>query len=212
LVSGEPMSRKLDQELAEAIESSEASAPEEDAPGLTKPAALDDNRQAKPRRKSNWGLLVVLFVMVGGVASLMLLGFNEAAVYAVDVQKVREGGAEMVGRKLRVEGELVPGTLVKRNDPCEYRFVMHVDDAQLSIRYPKCVIPDTFRDRPEGGVMVNVEGTLTNEEQFDATLVMAKCASKYDPEAREFKSPVSAVGPDDPANVPAAATDDGTIR
>jgi len=210
------MSRKLDQELAEAIESSEAQAPDDDAPALTR-AALD-GRQAKPRRKGNWGLLIVLFVMVGGIASLMLVGFNDAAVYAVDVQKVRQAGAELVGRKLRVEGELVPGTLEQRDDPCEFRFVMHVEDAQLAIRYPKCVIPDTFRDRPEGGVMVTVEGTLTSEEQFDATLVMAKCASKYDPATRGFEDPSAegsaAQGTAAPGagDKPAADTDDGTIR
>lgn len=176
------MSRKLDEELAAAIESSE----KDDAPGLEKPAG-EEPRPAPRRRKSNWGLLIVLLVMVAGVASLMLVGFNDAAVYAVDVTKVREAGSDMVGRKLRVEGELVPGTLVKRDDPCEYRFVMKQDDNQLPVRYPKCVIPDTFRDRPEGGVQVTVEGTLASEDQFDATLVMAKCSSKYDPETHEMQ-------------------------
>ena len=41
--------------------------------------------------------------------------------------------------------------------------------------------PDTFRDVPEGGVLVTAEGTLTSEGHFQATNIMAKCTSKYDP-------------------------------
>ena len=94
------------------------------------------------------------------------------------------------GKRLRVDGELVPGTLVKRDDGCEYRFRMQVNKVELAVRFAKCVIPDTFRDRPEGGVMVTVEGELGDDgKQFEATLVMAKCASKYDPETKEMVMP-----------------------
>ena len=50
----------------------------------------------------------------------------------------------------------------------------------LPVRYAQCVIPDTFIDRPEGGVEATVEGALTSAGDFQATLVMAKCTSKYD--------------------------------
>jgi cytochrome c-type biogenesis protein CcmE len=55
------------------------------------------------------------------------------------------------------------------------------------VRYAQCVIPDTFRDVPGGGVQVTVEGALTAQGEFEATLVMAKCASKYDPSTHEMK-------------------------
>ena len=48
------------------------------------------------------------------------------------------------------------------------------------MRYAQCVIPDTFRDMPGGGVQVTIEGALTDKGDFEATLVMAKCASKYE--------------------------------
>jgi cytochrome c-type biogenesis protein CcmE len=193
------MSRKLDDDLADAIASSAA---QDEAPGLSKSVPEDKPRRAA-KTSGNMGLLAVLLVMVGAVVALVMVGFNDAAVYAVDVQQVRTEGAAMVGRRLRVEGELVPGTLEKRDKPCEFRFVMHTGDARLPVRYPKCVIPDTFRDRPEGGVQVTVEGTLGSPDEFEASLVMAKCTSKYDPETHSL-IPESKAAP--------AATDDEMIR
>jgi cytochrome c-type biogenesis protein CcmE len=68
------------------------------------------------------------------------------------------------GCTVRVEGELVHGTLVRSAD-CEYRFVMEQDGHAISVIHPACVIPDTFED--DGARMtVRVEGVL----QPDGTL------------------------------------------
>jgi cytochrome c-type biogenesis protein CcmE len=101
------------------------------------------------------------------------------------------GNGELQGRRLRIDGELVPGTLVKRDKPCEYKFRMHSEGRELPVRYARCEIPDTFRDRPEGGVLVTVEGTLVkgedgSGESLEATDVFAKCSSKYDPKTHEM--------------------------
>ena len=79
-----------------------------------------------------------------------------------------------------MEGTLVRGTLVKRDEPCEYRFQLRGETAVLEVRYPQCVIPDSFQDRPNGVVKVTVEGTLANDDIFEATQVLAKCPSKYE--------------------------------
>ncbi len=170
--------KKLDDELAAVIG-------DDDAPGVSKPAAAKPI--AKPKPKANTSLLIVLVVMVGAVVSLFLVGFKDAAVYAVSVDKLVGEKQQLTGRKVRVEGELVPGTLVKRDQPCEYRFTIHGADNKLAVRYPQCVIPDTFRDMPGGGVQVTVEGMLSSAGDFEASLVMAKCASKYDPKTHSMK-------------------------
>jgi cytochrome c-type biogenesis protein CcmE len=177
------MSKKLDDELAEAIETKD-DAGRTSTPAVTKPAAPKAPSRQGARSK---GLLVTLLVMVGAVVALFLVGFKEAAVYAVSVDKLMASKTESVGRKVRVEGELVPGTLVKRDQPCEYRFTVHGESAQLPVRYAQCVIPDTFRDVPGGGVQVTVEGAMSSQGEFEASLVMAKCASKYDPSTHEMK-------------------------
>ena len=150
------MSTKLDQELAAAIV---ANGTETDAPGVEKPAARAARIDPRSGRKS-LGLLLTLLALVGAVVALFMVGFKDAAVYAITVDRLVKDRGALTGRKVRVEGELVPGTLVKRDAPCEYRFTVHKDRDELPVRYAQCVIPDTFRDMPGGGVQVTVEGTL----------------------------------------------------
>ena len=189
------MSRKLDDELAKAIRDTEDSSGGESPPasptstdGLERPIvrAVPTPHRTKTR---NLGLLATLLVMVGAVVALFLVGFKEAAIYATPVDQLLASKEKFTGRKVRVEGELVPGTLKKRDDPCEYRFTVHGADKanQVPVRYAQCVLPDTFRDVPQGGVQVTVEGKLMAEGHFEATLVMAKCASKYNQETHEMK-------------------------
>lgn len=171
-----PMSTNLDHELESAI----AEADDADPTGLAPPARA-------PARRRNMGLLITLLALMGALVTLFLFGFNGAAVYAMSVDQLAATSRTFVGRKVRVEGELVPGTLVRRDQPCEYRFTLHQDQVTLPVRYPQCVIPDTFRDMPGGGVRVTVEGALTAQGDFKASLVMAKCASKYDPSTHRLR-------------------------
>jgi cytochrome c-type biogenesis protein CcmE len=185
------MSKKLDEELAQAIglgTQAQAGEGPVSTAGMAKPALQGTpNKHEGQRPARSMGLLITLVVMVGAVCTLFLVGFKEAAIYAMPVHQLAASQDKMMGRKVRVEGELVPGTLVKRDDPCEYRFTMHSGGKELPVRYAQCVIPDTFRDVPGGGVQVTVEGALASPSQFDATLVMAKCTSKYDPATHEMK-------------------------
>ncbi|WP_437590009.1 cytochrome c maturation protein CcmE [Sorangium sp. So ce1000] len=175
------MSKKLDDELAQAL----SLAGQQDAPAVVKAAGASPAPKARSSR--SLGLLATLLVMVGALVALFLVGFKEAAVYATPVDQLLAAKDKLTGRKVRVEGELVPGTLVKRDSPCEYRFQIHGTQAALPVRYAQCVIPDTFRDVPSGGVQVTVEGALSQGGDFEASLVMAKCSSKYDPNSHEMK-------------------------
>lgn len=173
------MAKDLDHELESALR-----ATDEEAAGFSAPARPAPR---PPRRGSgNVALLVGLLVVAAAVVGAVMFGFKEASIYALGTDQLVSRADELTGRRVRVEGELVPGTLVKRDDPCEFRFRMRAGGAELPVRYPQCVIPDTFRDRPEGGVEVTVEGTLQQGGEFQATLVMAKCASKYDPATGEM--------------------------
>jgi hypothetical protein len=61
------------------------------------------------------------------------------------------------------------------------------------------VIPDTFRDVPEGGVLVTVEGALAKEGHFEASMIMAKCSSKYDPKTHSMDDLAEAAGSASPS-------------
>ncbi len=159
----------LDEELAR------AAADESESP-VVSPVASRVN--AAPAPKRNVGLLVGLLVM-GGALVALVFSFQEAAVYAKTVDQLMAEQGRLAGRPVRVEGDLVKGTLVHQDSPCEYRFRMVSKGIEVPVRYAQCVVPDTFRDVPDMDVKVTVEGKLTGQ-QFEATQVMAKCPSKYD--------------------------------
>lgn len=174
----------LDDDLARAAATHEA-------PPVAVPAAVP------AKKKGNVGLLVGLVLIAGAVLGLVL-SFKDAAVYAKSVDQVTAERDKLAGRALRVEGNLVKGSLVHQEQPCEYRFRIEEKGQQLPVRYGNCVVPDTFRDVPGVDVRVTVEGKLTADGGFEASLVMAKCPSKYEMKDRAAKG--EAMPHDKPTN------------
>jgi len=89
----------------------------------------------------------------------------------------------------------VPGSLCRRSDPCEFRFRLRggasrsdagpVDTAaELSVRYPQCIVPDTFRDEPACSILV--EGELCAScHRFEASQIFARTYGKYEMKMRD---------------------------
>lgn len=187
------MSKDLDRELAEAAGVDEPDGG--DAMSVPQPAEPRDPAEPSGEKKTNIGLLLALLVMVGGIVALFMLGFQEASVYSMPVDQFAAKKAEYEGRRIRIEGELVPGSLVKRDKPCEFRFRVKGEKSQVEVRYPQCIVPDTFRDVPQGGVQVTAEGKLADGGHFEANNIMAKCSSKYDPETHTMDGAEQAQAP-----------------
>lgn len=184
---------KLDQELADAVQASEDAAPASERPVAAAPVAK------APRRKlQNLGLVAALLVMAGGVLALVLTSFKQSAVYSKGVDELIAEKERIAGRNVRVTGNLVKGTLKRRDEPCEYRFSVSKNEKSLDVRYAQCVVPDTFRDVPGMDVEVTAEGKLTSEGHFEANQIMAKCPSKYEMKDRAQKgeeAPHQAIAP-----------------
>jgi cytochrome c-type biogenesis protein CcmE len=141
----------------------------------------------EPERK-RWmraAFAVALAMGAAAVAALVLGGMQDKAIYSKPVDELLTHKTRFVGRPVRAEGNLVHGTLVKRDQPCEYRFLIQKNGAELPVRFAQCVVPDTFRDVPDMDVGVTVEGELRADDTFDATSVLAKCPSKYDMQQRK---------------------------
>lgn len=166
----------LDKELEQA-----AAAVDEAAPPVVRQAA--DDALPPPRRKGNVGLLIGLIVMCGAILSLLFFSFDRSSAYAKEVDELLREKDKYPDRSVRVQGTLVKGTLVHRDQPCEYRFQMEATKNKgvvLPVRYAQCVVPDTFRDMPGMDVMVTAEGKLNNEGYLEASTIFAKCPSKYE--------------------------------
>jgi cytochrome c-type biogenesis protein CcmE len=109
---------------------------------------------------------------------------KDNAIYSKPVDQLVAQKARFIGRPVRAEGNLVHGTLEKRDTPCEYRFTITKNGVDVPVRYAQCVVPDTFRDVPGMDVGVTVEGALLADNSFEATSVLAKCPSKYEMKER----------------------------
>jgi cytochrome c-type biogenesis protein CcmE len=165
---------RVDDELAQAIAESETDAQATEPGPVTRPVA------PPPSRKRSVGLLVALLVMGGGILGLVFTNFQQAAVYSRGVDDLVSQKARLLGRNVRVEGTLVKGSLMRRDQPCEYRFSLEKHGVTLPVRYAQCIVPDTFRDVPGMDVSVTAEGALSAAGDFEATQIMAKCPSKYE--------------------------------
>jgi cytochrome c-type biogenesis protein CcmE len=127
----------------------------------------------------------IVFVVLGGALSLLMFGSeaSDALVYSKLVNEVLVKPDDFKNRELRVEGDLKQGSIQFREEPCEYRFVIGKEGKEMPVRFPQCIVPDTFKDGL--GVQVSVQGRLTNEGYFLANKVIAKCPSKYEMQQRQ---------------------------
>ena len=117
-------------------------------------------------------------VILGSIAFLMYTGISESAVYYYDVPKLLEEAGHLGDRGVRLSGQVKPGTVQLHRDKSSVDF--HVVDHKSNLSVPVTYhgdIPDTFQERAE----VVVEGRYDQDANlFSATLLFAKCPSKYE--------------------------------
>ena len=152
------------------------------------PVEVDPAREVHEQERGGLPPVVkigVVFVVFAGALSLLMFGSgaSDALVYSKLVNEVLTKPAEFKGRELRVEGELKQGSIVFREQPCEYRFVLGKEGKEMPVRFPQCIVPDTFKDGV--GLQVSVQGKLTDDGYFLANKVIAKCPSKYEMQERK---------------------------
>jgi cytochrome c-type biogenesis protein CcmE len=149
------------------------------SPAVSSPGVADGEEQ-----KRSWGLLVGLIVLGVGVLAFVFNSGEDAVVYSYQVDQIKAQAAELGERQVRVQGILVPGTLVRRDEPCEHRFMMQKQGVKgaepLAVTYAQCVVPDTFREVKGVEVEVTAEGRLGEDGHLEASKIFAKCPSKYE--------------------------------
>ena len=148
-------------------------------PDVARPVVADAEEQ-----KRSWGLLAGLLAVGAGVLLFVFNSGEDAVVYSYQVDDLKAQAAELGDRQVRVQGILVPGTLVRRDEPCEHRFMMQKQGLKnaepLKVQYAQCVVPDTFREVAGVEVEVTAEGRLAEDGHLEASKIFAKCPSKYE--------------------------------
>lgn len=174
---------RIDDELEQAVRDAEAT--DDSKPGaqakrdVARPVVSDTE---EPKR--SWGLLAGLGALMAGILALVFSSGDDAVIYSYQVDELKAKAAELGERQVRVQGMLVSGTLTRRDQPCEYRFLMQKAGATsgepLKVQYAQCVVPDTFRDVKGVEVEVTAEGRLAADGHLEASTIFAKCPSKYE--------------------------------
>jgi len=143
-------------------------------------------------------LVIPLVVTAAAIVAGVLIGMQDKGIYSKPVDELVAQKAKFLGKSVRAEGNLVHGTLVKQDSPCEYRFRIEKNGVEVPVRYGKCVVPDTFRDVPGMDVAVTVEGELRPDDTLEASQVLAKCPSKYEMKQKAAsgeKAPHASIAP-----------------
>ena len=123
-------------------------------------------------------------VILGAVLTLAITGMEESKAYYQTVPELKAMGVKAEGRRVRVAGDVVVGS-IERHEEGVVTFVIDYEGETLPVRYiGRGPLPDTLVDRAQAVA----EGTLEPDGTFEATLVQAKCASKYEAAYEEGKT------------------------
>ncbi len=141
-----------------------------EAPPVT--VATAPRKPGRKRPLGTWIALGVLALLIAVVASTMK---GSAFVYSKYVDEILPEASHWVGRTVRIEGLVAPGSIENRPGASEYRFRVTRNHAEILVHYTG-IVPDTFRDCSG----VTVRGVLGRDRVFEANEIIAKCPSKYE--------------------------------
>lgn len=137
-------------------------------------------------------------VIVGTIGWLAYSGYGSSKSYYVTIAELGGMGQKAYSDQLRVEGFVKPGSI--QQDGTHVTFVLNEFESHspkaatgrlLTVSYKGSEPPpDTFKDDAQA----LAEGTYGRDGVFHATVLQAKCASKYAP-AKPGSSPGAAPAP-----------------
>ncbi len=125
--------------------------------------------------------LVVTYLIWTGISETMMY-------YLTPIELMARVEADPTFHQLgvRVSGRVVRGSWSRAEDELLHRFSV-VDLEDESVRFPvefRDMLPDTFNDTEN--VDVVVEGRYREDGVFEATIVVAKCGSRYEATPEEL--------------------------
>jgi len=122
-------------------------------------------------------IIIGITVIVGLVAYLSFLGFEEGKAYYLTCDEVAERQSELGESRIKLAGNVVQGSIARDGDIL--KFVLEYEGHSFPVRYVGMdPVPDTFKD----GVEAVVDGQFSPDGTFTGQTIQAKCASKYEAE------------------------------
>ena len=127
-------------------------------------------RLSLKRLKFIIGTVIVLFA----VGFLGYQGFLYSATYYYTVSEFAEQQSSFTNENVRVTGNVTAGTIERQGSTL--KFTMTDGQNNLQVVY-QGVVPDSFK----AGIQAVVQGKLNPTGIFEASELLAKCPSKYEP-------------------------------
>src|ERR1700751_225479 len=122
-----------------------------------------------------FGFATVLILLTLGY--LAYPGVQESKSYYVTIKELRGMGDGVYAKRLRVAGNVVPGSIKRSGTRVEFELVEQ--NQKLAVVYTGTEAPpDTFKDDSQAFA----EGSFGRDGVFHAKQLQAKCASKYAPQ------------------------------
>jgi len=127
-------------------------------------------------------LAIAGLVIAGATAYMAYLGASSSWQYYMTVRECVENAREVGGRRIRVSGTILPGSLVVAPDRQEARFTLGEAGRSLPV---VCTgqLPDDLS--PAKAMEVVVEGRMEGDCQFRGDKLITRCASKYNARKKE---------------------------
>jgi len=120
------------------------------------------------------GAMVIILVALGYLA---YTGVEETKSYYVTIKELRSMGESAYTKRLRVAGNVQPGSIKRTGTKVEFMLVEN--DQILPVVYSGTEAPpDTFKDNSQA----LADGSFGRDGVFRAKQLQAKCASKYAPQ------------------------------
>jgi cytochrome c-type biogenesis protein CcmE len=134
----------------------------------------------------NIKIVVTAVVLASAFGFMMWTTLRDGAEYFKHVDEVVAQRPSLEGKKLQVQGYVIPGSIIVKPNILEYHF--RIQNNPIRSGEPGNVMdvsftgqpPDTFKDEAE----VVAHGQLRSDGGFDANKVIAKCPSKYEAAGR----------------------------
>lgn len=132
------------------------------------------------RRVRAGRLAIAATLVAGAVAYLVYAATRENLTYYYEIEELQAATANTAG-KIRLSGDVVPGSIAKDEATREVRFAIRGTNAPAGSPEVPVVYAGTLPDIFRPGIQVVVEGRL-DEGTFHAETLLAKCPSKYQAE------------------------------
>ena len=122
-----------------------------------------------------WKPVIIISIGVFAIGYLIFTGIRDTMTYFLTVSEVLAKETDFQNDIIRVGGSVSPSSVQWDPKTLSLTFQLNDERSSFLVQY-KGVVPDSFKPGKE----VVIEGTYAGKGRFNATLIMPKCASKYE--------------------------------